>query len=1319
MKRIILLILCTYITLASRSVNYNFQFRHYSIENGVSANSVRAIMQDGRGYIWFGTDEGLNRFDGITVKKCRFCSRDADQYVSCLYDAGTAIWVGTGKGIFLYTHATESASPLRIKTHGGTDIHTNVNNITCDKDGNIWISTMGQGAFRYSPRRHLLEQYHFRGTKERISHIMTDSENRVWAISNWGTPAVWRFDRVCNQFIPVRLIGAKAADYRALTMSEDSEGNIWLGTWEHGLMRIDSNGSTETWMPSGMGSAAHIHSITEYAPHMLLIGSDDGLVLFNTITRHAVTYKEDETNPMSISNRFVYPVVKDREGGVWIGTFYGGVNYIAPNAGRFAGYAISKLHNSVNGNVINRFCEDGDGNIWIASDDGVLNCLSAATGRFTNYMPHGNRNSLSYHNVHALCMDGTDLWIGTYTGGINVMNTRTGRFRYYNYDEGNVRTPDGTSCYAIFRDRHAQIWATSMDGVNRYDRKKDDFVRVKKLNAMTIDIDQDERGYIWFATQGNGLFRYDTARNMWRHYKHGSGTNTIQNDQVNCVSIDANGQMWVATMGGLCRYDRRHDCFTRVNIDIPNHNINCIIEDDHALWLTTNNGLVRYAPGEPCRVYTKRDGLQNDQFLPNAGIKASDGRIFIGTVNGFNAFYPYQIRTNKMAPKVYITGLEIFNKSIDTGSERLPMAPDCIKKLNLSYRDNVFSLLFASLSYCTPEKNQYAYRLDGFDKQWNYVGSQNRVTYTNLSPGTYVFHVKATNNDGVWSNADTTLEIVIHPPFYLTLPMKILYTALLITLIASLAQYMARRTEKRHAEEIRLINENKELEVRNAKINFFTMIAHEIRTPVTLIIGPLENIMKPTSAVTDAIREDLNIIDRNAHRLLYLVNQLLDFRKVEQKNLVMKFTAHNINRLMHAVSERFEPSINRQGAKLDVTYPDENFTAIVDSEAITKVISNLLTNAGKYTKDYVALSCHVNPNGNTFAISVTDNGTGIRPEDQQKIFQPFYQAMDNKPGTGIGLSIVKNIVDLHHGMLEVESEPDKGSTFTVTLPAMQKDVIIGDENPLMPMESYIRTSPTDAATNDEDRDTMLIVDDNEDMVKFISNNFCQHYNVLSAGDGIEALDRLRQNRVTMIVSDWMMPRMSGEQLCRAVRADQNTSHIPFIMLTAKTDNDSKVGGMDCGADAYIEKPFSMEYLEACIKNMIELRRMLRDKFSSKPLEPVTRIAGNPVDDDFLLRMQKIIEDNFSNPDLSVNFLADRLCISRSGLFAKIKSLAAITPNEMIQMIRLKRAAILIADGKYHANEICYMVGFNNPSYFSKCFQKQFGVTPGDFAHNGM
>lgn len=1302
----------------------NFRFRRFAVEDGVSFNSVRALLQDRRGFLWFGTDEGLTCYDGSTVRIYRHNAADprtiGSNYVSALYEDDRGLWIGTDVGLYLYHGETESFAPFHVATAAGDTIRTSVTNILQDRDSLYWFSTYGQGVFRYDVARRELCRYDIAGAGGLIPWVYANSENTIWALSNDSHFPVYRLNKATDSFepFPLRYDGVPI-DSHSLVIFEDSSRQLWLGTWNGGVQKINRyTGLVTPYLHPASGEGVrHIHSIMEYAPNKLLLGSDDGLSLFDTSTFEHRLFTYDETDPASLSNRFVYPIVKDREGGIWIGTYYGGINYLPPNPGQFDGYACSSYANSVGGNIIGRFCEDAHGNIWIASDDGGLSCWLPGEGRFVNYMPRQGTNSLSYHNVHALCLDGDDLWIGTYTGGLNVLNTRTGVFRHYANMEGDTTSLDGSSLYAAFKDREGRMWVASMSGVNLYNRREDNFVRVRDLGVLTIDIDQDAEGNLWFSTQGRGLFRYDPGTEEWKNYRHDVGDSaSLVSDQVNCTLADVAGGLWVGTMEGLCRYNPAEDNFEAVPLDIPSRNICGIVEDRHVLWLTTTKGLVCYTPGGGCQVFNKSDGLQCDQFLPNAVLKASDGKIYVGSVNGFNAFYPFRIRPNRVVPPVVLTRLEIFNKEITVGSKQLPRSLDHLDRLELSYKDNVFSIRYAALSYCIPEKNRYAYRLEGFDKDWNYVGSQTKATYTNIPPGTYSFRVKAANNDGVWNEEGAILKILIRPPFYLSPAFKILYVLLIAVVFALLIRFILGRSEKKHLAEIERLNANREKEVHEAKIKFFTMIAHEIRTPVSLIIGPLEKIMTSSAVLPVPVSDDLNIIERNSRRLLYLVDQLLDFRKVEEEGMSMHFAVRSVGSLLRAVGERFRPFLLQRGTCLRIEYPEPDFTAVIDGEALTKVISNLLSNAGKYTRDEVVLSAGIVQGQPNFFICVTDNGAGITPEEQKKIFTPFYQAADNKPGTGIGLSIVKGIVEAHHGFIEVTSVPGEGSSFIVTLPLEQPDGATVEQGTGLPgtdqPNDILSESPVAASAGKNP--LMLIVDDNEEMLSFLSACFSPRYAVLTAGNGKQALQLLKAHEVSLIISDWMMPVMDGVAFCKAVRANQLTSHIPFILLTAKTDVTSKVQGMDCGADAYIEKPFSMQYLEACIKNLLDLRELLRQKFCRMPFVPINSMAGNSADEQFLSRLNELIEQNFSNPELSVDFLAGKLCISRSGLFAKIKSLANVTPNELIQVVRLKKAAALLKEKKYRINEVSYMVGFNNPSYFTKCFQKQFGVKPGEF-----
>ncbi len=1284
--------------LHSAGAKDDYSYRIITMNDGLAANAVRNIVQDKNGYIWFGTDNGLCRYDGRRVLPLRIAELGISQYISALLACDDGLYVGTAKGVFYIDFAHQTFNKLPM------DIHSTVTYLSLDKEGGLWVSTMEQGVWQYMAETGRSKQYNLKTAGNAVAQVFVDTGNQIWTITNWGEPVVQKLNRLHDQFEPVKTVFKGVPT--SLRMLQTRDGRYWLGTWEYGLLQMNSDGSMEQVLSPQLTKVGwHIHTLYEEPDGRICIGCDDGLISFDPKTREWRKFDD----------RFVYAITNDTEGGLWIGTFYGGVRYISPVGKRFDGFSMA---NGLTGNVISRFCEDRQGRIWVGSDDGGLMCYD---GHFISY-PH--QDWLSKRNVHALCADkNNNLWIGTYTDGVVVMNLETGSMRQY-MQTNAPNSLDNSSSYAIYQDSHGDIWVATMEGLCLYDAKNDSFIRIGKTNAITIDIDEDSEGNLWLSTQGEGLLCYNRKTRKMHNFRNeeASGNNSLPDNQVNCCLIDEKGKLWVGTFDGLCIYDKKHGSFKRVSIDVPSQNILSIIEDNGAMWLTTERGIVKYVPDEGIQRFTLHDGLVSEQFQPNSGYKASNGRIYVGTTSGFNSFLPYQIKANTVMPPVYVTSMSILNqeKRNDSG---LPLDLTLAKEITIGYSESkMVSISFASLSYCSPEKIQYAYMLEGFDRDWNYVGNQNSATYTNLPAGTYTFRVKATNNDGIWSDREASLKIVVEPPFWWSWYAKLFYLLLLGTAIWYYVHLRLKKAERRYQIEMQRLNEEKEKEVREARLNFFTMIAHEIRTPVSLIIGPLEKLMKHGNP-----SDDMKVIDRNAHRLLELVNQLLDFRKVEQQSLVMHFAPQNIHELMVSVSERFAPTFEQNGKRFTVLYPNEHFTAIVDKEAVIKTISNLLTNANKYSKDEVSLKCIEDPDGQRFRICVSDNGSGIRKEDRQRIFQPFFQAEGNKPGTGIGLNIVKNIVDQHHGNITVESELGKGSTFTIILPVSQ-DVIKETDTEKESVTTAVDDSSATKHTAEplqpltvtsSDKPTMLIVDDSEDMRHFLENNFNNKYDIITAEDGIEALHLLQKHEVSIIISDWMMPRMDGAELCRRVRQDQQTSHIPFIMLTAKTGDDSKVEGMDVGADTYIEKPFSVQYLEAYIRNILQIRHQLMQKFSTQPLEPVTEIAQNPTDSEFLKRMNHIIEENFSNSELNVNFLAAELNISRSSLFAKIKTLAEITPNEMIQVVRLKRAAQLMKEGKYTISEISYMVGFSNPSYFSKCFQKQFNIKPTDYIKSSV
>lgn len=1299
--------LCGYAILPTQ-----FHFRHYNIENGVSSNNISTLFQDQKGYIWIGTENGLNRFDGnqFTLYQKNnplYSNFHANSINTICETTDKELWLGTDNGVFIYNQVKDTFTPFVKQTSDKTSITSWITHIIQDKAGNIWIATHKQGIFLFNTQTDKLTQFEIPQNDNIVTRILNDEQNNIWLS---GPYQLCKLNKVNNTF-ETYAIEEKTESIYFMALWEDSSNHIWIGTWDKGLWKLNPRTKqVEKYLTEEKGKGIlHIHSILEYSPELLLIGSDDGLTIFNPVTQESFLYDNYGDNEKSLSDKFIYPILKDREGGVWIGTYYNGINYLPPYCGQFNGYSESSDIPYFNSRIISRFCEGENGNIWIASDDSGLSCFNPSTMQFLDF---NGREKLNKHNLHALCMVDKDLWIGTYGDGIQILNIQTGVIKNYSISNGL----DENSIYSIFKDSQGQIWTGSMNGICQYDAQKQRFTPIKYLEALVIEIAEDAKGNLWIATQGKGLFRYSPQKNKeWKKYGLEKGFNSLT---VNHLCINKDNEIWAATSEGLYLYNPLKDIFTYQPLRLPNECITAILEGEDCLWLTTAKGLVKYTPTtQETQIFTKSDGLQSEAFIMASALKTRNGEFYIGSINGFNTFYPHQLKLNTQKPNVVLTSLEIFNQKIDTQKDgTLPEAIDHLKEIHLSYKDNVITLNYAALSYCTPQKNQYAYMLEGFDKGWNYVGSQHSTTYTNLPAGTYTFRVKASNNDNIWNEEGTSIRIIVHPPFYLSLPFKIGYVLLFLLALGLLLRYVIRRSEKKHAKAIDELNSKKEIEIHEAKINFFTMIAHEIRTPVSLIIGPLEKIMQSTHIPTNE-RQELEIIDRNSQRLLYLVNQLLDFRKVEQKEIRMKFSSQSIKELMQAVCERFSPTLQQNGVSFSVTYPDEHFHADVDKEALTKVLSNLLTNANKYTQSRIEVRFQEHPEKQTFSIEVKDNGKGMNEEELTKIFKPFYQASENKPGTGIGLSIVKGIVEAHHGQVNVTSQPGHGSSFMITLPQKQENLSAEEEenqatNPLP--EDIIPEQNATAAMSQKVLPIMLIVDDNEDMLHFLSSHFQASYTIVTAVDGVDALNKLKEQEVALIISDWMMPNMNGIDLCKAVRNNQLTSHIPFILLTAKTDTEAKITSMNCGADAYIEKPFSLQYLEACIKNLLELRLQLRQKFSQMPTVSINSIAANQSDKVFLEKMNHLIEENLNNEELSVDFLAEKLCISRSGLFVKIKGLANTTPNEMIQIIRLKKAASLLLENQYRINEVSYMVGFNNPSYFSKCFQKQFGMKPGEY-----
>ena len=793
------------------------------------------------------------------------------------------------------------------------------------------------------------------------------------------------------------------------------------------------------------------------------------------------------------------------------------------------------------------------------------------------------------------------------------------------------------------------------------------------------------------------------------------------------VFEDSHRKVWLTTQGGgFCLFHPETETFTSYNLadGLPNDVIYQIVEDKEGLfWLTTNNGLVCFQPTTGAmKVYTTSNGLLGDQFNYRSSFETEDGTIYLGSIDGFVAFNPKNFSENKSLPSIVITDFLLFGKEVYVGEPGSPLEKSITfsDELVLQSNQNSFSFRVAALDFQAPRMSRIMYKLDGFDADWLTVGESPIVTYSNLRYGNYTFRVKVSNSDGVWNEEGISLKVHILPPFYLSVWAYIVYALLIIGCSLYTVMYFKRRSNRKHRRQMEKFEQEKEREVYNAKIDFFTNVAHEIRTPLTLIKGPLENIILKKQVDTET-REDLNVMKQNTERLLNLTNQLLDFRKTERQGFRLNFTECNVTEILKETHKRFTSLAKQKGLDFVLQMPEKDFYAHINQEAFTKIISNLLNNGVKYAESYVHISLAVpdTDGGNSFRICTVNDGVIIPDAMKEEIFKPFVRFNEQEDGkvttgTGIGLALSRSLAELHQGTLTM-GKGEENNTFCMTLPIVQ-DTTITLTTEVEVGTDKINEAPAEQAVEKDNRPTVLVAEDNPDMLAFVVRQLSKDYTVLTATNGAEALRVLDGNYVNLMISDVVMPVMDGFELCKTIKSDLNYSHIPIILLTAKTNIQSKIEGMELGADAYIEKPFSVEYLQACASNLIQNREKLRQAFAESPFIAANTMALTKADEEFIKKLNEVIRVNYANPEFSMDDMADNLNMSRSNFYRKIKGVLDLSPNEFLRLERLKKAAQLLKEGENRVNEICYMVGFNSPSYFAKCFQKQFGVLPKDFTN---
>lgn len=1284
-----------------------FLFHSIDVDDGLSQNSVMDIIQDRTGFIWFGTKDGLDRYDGTDIIK--FSPDNAipgNESVTVLCEDGSGlIWVGTNAGLCVYDPEYERERRFLKKTSSGERISRTVNNIAVSQTGQIWIASSNQGFFCYDPVKDSL----FCRTSDlsgsvsyaEARNICIDAKNRCYIDTGDGN--VYLSDDGLLSVQPI----SESPVFRSTRINKLvilSYSRLFVCTVQ-GLFCINLSSGEMEEVDLGMDRFRHVHDIIIAGDGDIWVASDTGIVILDQnmkVKKFLLPEWGDANSPDDIAT---YSLCLDRDGGLWAGTYFGGAGYYPKDYLHIRRY-YPKSYSEHFGQRVREIVPDADGTLWIGTEDRGLVHFYPEKGTYDPV-----RDPAISDNVHGLCLDGDWLWIGTYDRekGLVRYNVKTGEVIPY---------PDaGLEIFAIEKTRRGIILLGTISGLKYYDRSRDTFVRDSVITCFVNDIKEDSSGNLWVATNSEGLYMRDALSSEWSHFLYNeSDTSSLAANNVLSIFEDSKSRIWLTTQGGgVCRYlpDRSEFRRYRCGKDIPCSTVYRIEEDSKGTyWMTTNNGLVKYdgLTGNYA-VYTTADGLLSNQFNYSSSCVDTSGRMWLGCIKGLISFNPNDLIDVVPSWPVVFTGLSIYNSPVHIGEKGSPLSKsiNVLDRLELSSSQSTFSIKVSSLNFRSKKPVRMYYRLEGYDSEW-YPVMDNTISYTRLAPGSYTLSISESPSGEIVKE----LSVKVRPPFYRTGMAYVAY----VLIVLSLLLYGYRRLLKKQKEEKARLEKERIREMYIEKFNFFTNIAHEIRTPLTLISGPLESLKKSMEGIDNAeVKEDLDLISNNTERLTVLINQLLDFRKAEQGSFRLDLSECDIPSIVRDIFEKFPPTARLRGIDMTLSLPEESFTAMVDKESIVKILSNMLSNALKYAKSYARLELQLDRDAGKYRIVLTNDGKVVPADMREKIFHPFVRYVEGSmvTGSGIGLTLARSLAELHRGSLYMDTDGSV-NRFICELPLV--DAEYNAAQPSRPSQDISAVNRKDVQYGQKQgKASILVVEDNVEMRAFLERQLSvESYSVTVATDGLDAEKKIEDvtSSFDLVISDIMMPEKDGYELCAWIKGNVQTSHIPVILLTAKTDVGSKIEGLDSGADAYIEKPFSLTYLISSVSSILENRERVRRHFLNSPLGGVSELARTSADKEFLTALDKFIAEHISDPDVSVNDMAGAVFMSPSNLFRKLKGIVDMAPVEYLQLQRLKYAAELLSERRYSVADVSAKAGFNSNTYFTLCFKKQFGVTPSAF-----
>ena len=1358
-------------------------FEHLTIADGLPENSVRCILQDHLGYLWFGTQNGLVRYDGYEMYVYQ---PDLDDSLSISYhqimtlyeDKTGTLWIGTQKGLNSFNRITETFIRYIHNKDDSTSINSDlVYSINEDKNGNLFVGTdIGLNLFNKKTKafrtiRIIPDEKNMPSLKDEVWAIIEDrvTEHLYVGIGN----DIFIYDKTTEilkkiNTNPEKLneIGEIQSFYQAV------DGIIWIGH-SKGIARFNSLLNTIKYYPPNPSPQDTIENsirqLVEDERGLIWGGghygnNNLGLICFDPEKEQFKMYRSDPNKQDSLSSNTIWSIYRDNSGIIWAGTHGAGLNKWDRKKQKFKRFDHDT--NNPDGKLFNTvftIIEDKKGIIWFGTRYG-LHSFNRHLNEFRNYRFDTKINN----NVLYIYIDEADIiWVTTGRRGLARFNKEKGSFHFYSNNPNDSMSISSNYSFHILPDDDDLLWiGTWGGGLNRFDKKSGKFKRYKhhpdNLQSLSDDmvecIYKDRKGDLWIGTN-NGFNLFDRDDESFRPFateKESSGTFII-------IYEDYKGNFWLGTYRtGLHLFDRDKKIYI-YHIDakdgLAHNGIRSILEDNNGkLWLGTTNGLSLFDPEtKRIRNYYTSDDFNENRYFNSAAFKTSTGEMLFGTSDGFIIFHPDSIKDDPVPPQVVISNVSLFNRP-DEKLEYDGLISE-LKELNLSYQENDLKFDYVGLHYSDPSKNQYKYKLEGFDKDWINAGTQRNAVYTNLDAGEYTFRVKACNLDGVWNEEGASLKIIIPPPFWATWWAYGFYLVVLVSVLYGIRKYEMNRLNWKNQSKLDEVKLKEREETDRIKSRFFANISHEFRTPLTLILGPSENILNQSP--NENITKQAGAIKRNANRLLGLINQLLDLSKLEAGKLELKTSKQNIVPFIKGITMSFESLAERKDITLKVKAEKEEIELYFDKEKMTKIMTNLLSNAFKFTPEGGQITVtaghaelvsasperHKIPNqvrnDKMLTISVKDTGIGISKEELPKLFDRFYQVDSSQTreheGTGIGLALTKELIELHHGKISVDSKLGSGTEFTIELPIdrshlkdgeiveveTEKTVILNpdfagmknlNENNAADSSHFDKLSVTNNAG--EDKYIVLVVEDNANVREFIKDSLGNDFQIEEASNGEQGVRKAEQIIPDLIISDIMMPKMDGNELTRTLKNDEKTSHIPIILLTAKSEQESKLEGLEKGADAYLTKPFDTKELLIRINNLINIRRKLHEKFSKIEFIPEKRVQEKKLtnlEEQFMCKVMEVIENHLSEEEFSIEQFGKEVGMSRVQLHRKLKALSGKSASNYLRSVRLNKAKKMIEEQIGNISEIAYSVGFSSPQYFTRCFKEEFGYTPSELS----